>query len=258
MKKKRRIQIWSLALIVCLSLMAGGCTPGGRTEDKKEDPDLKIGVSKENMPYYYGDSDGKAEGFYVDLMEAVSEKLGYSYEFVEADQENVSELLQSGTCDAWLGTALPDEASGEELLVTEESYQSALYLVTGKKTGISRMKELRGQDIVARSDGAAAEYAAKTAVRYEGTCVTFAEQNEALEDLRQGQAGAAVVDAEVFRCLADADSFTILKTSETLSENHHFTVRKEEEHSTLQAVLDKLEEDGTMQNLRKKYFSPEE
>lgn len=258
MKMKKIVRFFGGALVLASLIVMGGCAQKGSVKDKTEAPDLKIGVAAENEPYYTSDSDGKAEGFYVDLMEAVADKLKCSYIFVEADQENVSELLKNGACDVWLGTALPDAAAGDTWLVTDQSYLSDIYLVTNQKGGIQTCEELRGKDIAARSDGAVSEYAAKTAARYEGSCVTFPEQKEAMEDLRQGQAAAAVIDAEVFRCLPERDLFTVLKISEKSFEDHHFSVLEEEQWNRLQTALEELEEEGTLDSLREQYFSVKE
>ena len=75
---------WKLgALLLTAALLAAGCSKAEKQETapEPEQPDYYVGVEADNAPYYSTDENGTVSGFYVDLMNTLSERGGFTYEF---------------------------------------------------------------------------------------------------------------------------------------------------------------------------------
>ena len=77
-------------------------TPGprrSRLEEISERGTLKVGYSKDALPYAFLNSAGKLVGFDIEMANLLARELGVTLEFVLIDSQKMTEQLKAGYCD---------------------------------------------------------------------------------------------------------------------------------------------------------------
>lgn len=245
---------WRYLLILCIGILFAGCTQQSHEKQeppKKEEAKMIIGVAKNNAPYYSTDIAGNPEGLYVELMNALSERGNFAFEFLDVSPVQAKEMITQGKCDAFLGVCELELDEREELLQRGAFYSSPLYLVTPKAGGLKDADELRDRKIAATALSSAEEYARKTAIRHGGDAVTFQDEETALLDMEGGYSQAMAIDGNRLSVLIqNGKKLRVLKKSEKILEKHRITVLSDSESAgILWNSLKEIKKDKTLDEL---------
>lgn len=251
---KKKLGICSLVILCC---MLWGCSlpETKQKESKTEKADYIIGVEGENAPYYAVDESGNAAGFYVDLMEKLGEKGGYSFEFMEVDSSAFQATAGEEGCDVFLGVLKKETGDMTQLFQTSAFYQCGLCLVTRGEDAIKKCEELRNTSIDARAASDEAAFAEYLAVNYDADAVLFADGKTAWDDFTMGNGKAVVIDENTCQqFMKDTTAVNVLKTSNRYHNEHRFTAAHQNEFlMKLESGIADLQSDGTMTNLMERY-----
>ena len=250
---KKKIAICFL-LTFCFVLP--GCSESGAKQEEiiTEQADFRIGVEADQAPYYSVDENGNASGIYVDLMDEISKKGGYTYEFTEIDPSVFQAGTKKNSCDVFLGTMENDTGDMTELFQTTSFYQSGVCLVTRTEDNIKKFKNLRNIVIAAVTSGGEAAFAQYLAVKYEADALLFVDGITAFEDFINGNSRTAVLDANVCQAKMEENMpIRLWKTSEKYYNFHRFTAKGHTEFlDTLENQISEIMSDGTMDTLLQK------
>ena len=211
-------------------------------------------------PMNYEDADGNLIGYDTDLAKAVFENLGYEVLFQEIVWENKYTDLNSDTIDCiWNGftcnTSDDDGVARAEKVDFSYNYMENRQVVVVKKdANIKAAADLNGKVGVAES-GSAGETYAKA---FKGTTFKgFTKQTECLTEVKAGTADFAVVDAQLAKSYCGKGDYADLIIVDDLSsdvEYYGIGFKKGSELTAkVNAELEKLGADGTIEKLAKKY-----
>lgn len=257
MKKK---YVGVLFLAAALLLMGCSETKEEKTQKEPSGPDYYVGVEKENAPYYEVGDDGEPAGMYVDLMDALAQRAGFTYAFREmstaeyiADAENDGSGEKS--CDFFLGTVEIEPGDASAYVQSDPVYETGLCLLTANGQGLQKMKDLRSMDIASRAATEEETFARYLADKYDAETIVFQNMANVISDLKEGYAQAVVLDkgnADVV--IAQDANFKILTISEKYFSIHCFTAASEKGiPETILESLHTMQADATMQTLLQKY-----
>ncbi len=145
---------WKLgALLLTAALLAAGCSKAEKQETapEPEQPDYYVGVEADNAPYYSTDENGTVSGFYVDLMNTLSERGGFTYEFktmspaeykaAGADPTDENNGTSSQPGHLFLGTMEPEAGDTSTYARSEPVYETGLCLLVKKRTRYPQNEE---------------------------------------------------------------------------------------------------------------------
>ena len=101
-----------------------------------------VGVTGDLPPLDYVAADGVPAGFNVALMNAISDKMGATFTFVQVEADARLSALSSGKIDVifWYGNVQGYTSERDELLITDEYYEDNVYYVT-KSFDMNRILE---------------------------------------------------------------------------------------------------------------------
>ena len=101
-----------------------------------------VGVTGDLPPLDYVAADGVPAGFNVALMNAISDKMGAAFTFVQVEADARLSALSSGKIDVifWYGNVQGYTSERDELLITDEYYEDNVYYVT-KSFDMNRILE---------------------------------------------------------------------------------------------------------------------
>ena len=113
----------------------------GGSQEEQEDAYV-VGVTGDLPPLDYVSADGTPAGFNVALMNAISDKMGASFTFVQVEADARLSALSSGKIDVifWYGNVQGYTSERDDLLITDKYYTDTVYYVT-KSFDMNRILE---------------------------------------------------------------------------------------------------------------------
>lgn len=215
----------------CLRIFTDPDQPESRTG--KKDKTYHIAVEGDNAPYYFTDGQGKAQGIYVDIMDAISQKEGFAYTFVEMDAADYTNVSNEGEVTCFMGVL--NETPGEEKLITSEPFlktKIAVVLRKEKAGTVESMADLRTCNVAARAYSGENDLADFLAYKYETIPAIFSNETIALEDFAAGLSEAVVLDKKYYKAHKE-ENMVALYTSENYENLHRFSFSDRDDRAEL-------------------------
>ena len=245
-----------LAIVLCLIMVFAFAGCGEKAEEKGT---IVVGYTIYD-PMNYLDENGKLVGYDTELAEKVFTNLGYEVSFKEIQWENKYTDLDSKVIDCiWNGftcnTADDDGIARSEKVDFSYNYmENRQVIVVNADSAIAKAEDLNGKIGLAES-GSAGETYAKS---FEGVVFKgVLKQTDTLLEVNAKTADFAVVDAQLAKSYVGKGDYANLKVVDALSSNVEYYgvgFRKGSElTANVNAELEKLGADGTIEELAKKY-----
>ncbi len=263
MSKKILAIVMSIVLVCGVVCAFAACgkdaeKPGDTTENTPKKETIVVGYTIYE-PMNYLDENNKLVGYDTELAEKVFGNLGYEVIFKEIEWSSKYTDLDSGTIDCvWNGftanTADDDGVLRSEKVDFSYNYMENRQVIVAKKDAIKTAEDLNGKFGVAESGSAGEAYAKG----FEGaTYKGFLKQTDCLLEVKGDTADFAVVDAQLAKSYVGKGDYADLVIVEDLSSEVEYYAIGFKKGSDLvakvNAELEKLGADGTIEALAKKY-----
>jgi polar amino acid transport system substrate-binding protein len=251
----KRLATIVLVIAAMLSLVTG-CS--SKSAEGKENKTLVIGIDDKFAPMGFRDENNKIVGFDIDLAKAAADKMGKKVKFQPIDWSTKEAELSSGRIDLiWNGYTITDERK-KKVLFTKPYLKNAQVVVTRADSNLSKLDDLKGMVVGLQSLSSAADALDAAPIKSKIKTVTeFADNVQALTDLKSGRLDAVVIDEIVinYYMTKEQEAFKVLDES-LAPEEYGIGVKKgnEELLKNLQKALDDMNEDGTAAQISKKWF----
>ena len=159
---------------------------------------LRVGVQEGVAPISSSRDDGSFYGLIPDLAELVAAKLGWSFEYMAINSDNVAAELGSGNIDcAWMAASFSE--STETCTLSPGWLRNTHELVVREGSGIRRKKSLKSK-VLAVTDAtslAALKEAGLTEEKLKNTVWTYDDLISCFNALAAGDCDALVIDSIV-------------------------------------------------------------
>ena len=242
-----------LALIMAV-LMLAMCFTGCAKK-----PVVTVGYTIYEPMNYKNDS-GELVGFDTELAQKVFGNLGYEVLFQEINWDNKYTDLNSGAIDCvWNGFTCNTKdddgiARADKVDFSYNYMENRQVVVVKDDAGIEKAADLKGKFGVAESGSAGETYAkAFKGITFKG----FIKQTDCLTEVKAGTADFAVLDAQLAKSYCGKGDYANLTIVDALSsdvEYYAIGFKKGSEFTAkVNAELEKLAADGTIEELAKKY-----
>jgi polar amino acid transport system substrate-binding protein len=269
MSKSRK---W-LALMVAFALVLGALTlVGCGTTDEGTDDE---GTGGEEVATFTTVEEGKilvgsdtafppfesmngdvAEGFDVDLMNAIGEKLGYEVEFKTEIFDTLISTLQAGGKFDVIASGMTIKPERQELIDFSDPYYDSNQSIAMKKGSVYNSEaDLAGKKIGVQSGTTGEAWAKENVPTAE--LVPFKNATDAFAALAAGNVDAVVNDLPVTtELLKEDDRGLEIVTQIATGEQYGFGVSKDNPELTkaINSALAELKADGTYAEIYKKWF----
>lgn len=271
MKNLKKVLAVMLAVIIACGLFAA-CSNSAKDDAKNESKTdapaasesaydnvvkkgkLVIGIT-EYEPMDYKDKDGKWIGFDADFANAVAKKMGVEAEFIVIDWNKKFVELESGTIDCiWNGMTISDSVTTN--CDISKPYAGNSQVVVMKKEKLDSYKDAASlKDItIAVEKGSAGEAEAKKLTK---NIVSLTGQADAIKEVKSGTSDACIIDSTMANAMtADGKDFDDLGYTISLTtEEYGIGFKKGSDMpEKINAIIDELKADGTLQALSDKYY----
>ena len=250
MMKMKKLLAAVLALTMLLALAA--CGSGNSDTNTASGSAGKTTVTVATSPDFppFESLDGsEVVGIEVDILQAITGKLGLEMQLEQMDFESVIPGVQAGKFDIGMSGITITEDRQKNCDFTQPYFLASQAIVVTPDSDITCTADLEGKTISVQTGTTAEEYCMENG--YE--VLAFAANNDAAAALTSGKAAAWVVDNEVGVALAAQQGLVVLDEAMT-SEPYAFAFAKD---SALTAQFDEalgeLLADGTVAAIFEKY-----
>lgn len=248
----------SAALVLALALVAGAC--GSETSGEYnlvEEGKMIVCSEIPYEPFEFETEDGY-DGYDVEMMQAIADKLGLEMEFVNTGFDAITSgsAMVGNQCDI-AASAITINAEREENIDFSDAYfESDQSLLVKADSGYASLDDLVGLRLGVQS-GTTGEAYAQENVPEGVELVSFDAGGELFVALEAGEIDGILQDKPVNANRAEADDTVTVVETYTTDENYGFAVQEEGKEALLEAVneaLAELKDEGTFDEIFDKWF----
>lgn len=227
-----------------------------------EDETLIVGFDAEYPPYGYMDENGEYTGFDLELAEKVCEIEGWELEKKPLNWDSKDMELDSGSIDCiWSGFTMNGRT--DDYTFSVPYVDNSQVIVVAEDSGIEKLTDLAGKTVGVQAASAALdvlkseeEGGKKELSDTFASLNEFADYNTAFTELQAGALDALAIDVGVakYQIKSRGEGFVML--DESLNTEQYaigFKKGNDELCDIVNADLQKLVDDGTVQELAEKY-----
>ena len=250
MMKMKKLLAAVLALTMLLALAAcGSGNSDTNTASGSAGKTIVTVATSPDFPPFESLDGSEVVGIEVDLLQAITGKLGLEMQLEQMDFESVIPGVQAGKFDIGMSGITITADRQKNCDFTQPYFLASQAIVVTPDSDITCKADLEGKTISVQTGTTAEEYCMENG--YE--VLAFAANNDAAAALTSGKAAAWVVDNEVGVALAAQQGLVVLDEAMT-SEPYAFAFAKD---SALTAQFDEalgeLLADGTVAAIFEKY-----
>lgn len=217
---------------------------------------LKVGVSNDMAPFSYYDSEQKKiTGFDIDLLDKLSEYLGFEYELYPMNMKKLEQKIKNKELDlAIAGISITDERQ-REFSFTDTYYETYLQIVVRKDSQITDRKEITEKKVGVVEGTSSAQYA-EDYLSEDNKITYYKNITKVWNDLEKGTIDATIYDTTGIQNYmqehADDTNLSVLNEQLNSEESNYgiMFVKGYKYLDQFNVALQVLNNDGTYQKLR--------
>ena len=267
MRNTRLTALLAVLLLALASVAAIGCGGGsdttgssggggGSTEAGGGGEPLTVGSDIPYPPFEQGKAPNY-EGFDIELMEAIGEKIGRTPEFQDTSFETIFRDVAQGKFEAVISAATITEEREQAVDFSNPYYLSEQAVLVKEGSDIKSLEDLEGKTVAAQQGTTGLELAKE---KLGGSEIRpFPEGPDAVNALKSGTVEGVIIDAPVAQNAVEKSGGVEIAEKVPTEESYGIAVAQgetellEEINKGLEEVLD----DGTYKKIYEKWFKLE-
>lgn len=252
-----------VAIIAIIGCAVTGVFDGASDSNASADNDdttLVVGFDAEFPPYGFKADDGSYQGFDLDLAQEVCDRNNWTLVKQPIDWDAKDSELDSGSIDCiWNGFTINGREN--DYTWSEPYIDNKQVVVVSKASGITSLEGLAGKTVEVQKDSsaeAALQEDQKALADTFATLTSVADYNTAFMDLESGACDAVAMDIGVAKYqVGKSNGQFIILDKEISSEQYAigFKLGNNELRDQVQATLEEMAADGTIDKIAAKYES---
>ena len=211
-------------------------------------------------PFEFTDENGEFVGIDVDVMKAIAEDQGFSYEIQSLGWDAAVAAVQAGQADGLIaGASITDERKASGWIFSDGYYNATQTFVVPAGSDIKSFEDLAGKNVAVKNGTAGADFAESLKDEYGFTTTVFEDSPTMYQDVILGNSAACVEDTPIM-----ADSIKVgslaLEIPEGMESDgapYGFAIMNEANQELLDmfnAGLANIKENGTYDEIIAKYL----
>ena len=254
----KKISVLLLSLVMAV-LALSACGQDKTAQDSKTDSGsasssektLTMATNAEFKPFEYLEGE-KVVGADVDLAEAIAKELGCKLEITNIDFDAALTGAATGKYDVAI-TANEDRK--KNMAFSDDYYKASQAIIVAEGSDIKSAKDLEGKTVSCQEGTTGEQYLLDNEYKVQ----SFKTGSEAVSALTSGKVDAVVIDNAVATALSAEQNGKTAVLDEALTEETYAIATKlgnTELVDKLNKAIAKLKEDGTLNEIFKKYDLP--
>ncbi|MDX6625114.1 MAG: polar amino acid transport system substrate-binding protein [Solirubrobacterales bacterium] len=254
MRKTRLTALFAVFLVAIASVVVAGC--GGSdssTEAAGGGEPLTVGSDIPYPPFEQG-KPGSYTGFDIDLMEAISEKIGRTPEFQDTSFETIFRDVAQGKFEAVISAATITPEREKAVAFSDPYYLSEQAILVKEGSDIKGLTDLEGKIVGAQQGTTGLELGKEKANASE--LRPYPEGPDAVNALKAGTVEAVIIDAPVAQNAVEKAGGIEIAEKVPTEESYGIALAKDNTGllEEINQGLKEVEEDGTYTTIYEKWF----
>lgn len=224
---------------------------------------LTMATNAEFPPYEYYEGN-TVTGIDVEIAQAIAERLGLTLQVEDMEFDSVISAVQGGKVDIGMAGMTVTEERLEEVSFTESYATGVQVIIVTEDSDITSADDLFaeganhtiGVQLATTGDLYTTEDIEAAGL---GTVDRYNKGADAVMALKNGKVDCVVIDNEPAKAFVEANEGLKILETEYVTEDYAIAVSKDNEalHSAVDAALQELIADGTVQSIIDKYITAE-
>jgi ABC-type amino acid transport substrate-binding protein len=261
MRSTRLTALLAVFLLAIASLVVAGCgssdddTTGGGGGGGGSEP-LTVGSDIPYPPFEQGKAPNY-EGFDIELMEAIGEKIGRTPEFQDTSFETIFRDVQQGKFEAVISAATITEEREKAVDFSNPYYLSEQAVLVKEGSDIQSLEDLEGKTVAVQQGTTGQELAKE---ELSGSEVRpFPEGPDAVNALKAGTVEGVIIDAPVAQNAVEKSGGVEIAEKVPTEEEYGIAVAQGETEllGEINKGLEEVLDDGTYKKIYEKWFKLE-
>jgi ABC-type amino acid transport substrate-binding protein len=252
-----RIILIATMLAVIASLFNGCSTnTDSSLQTVLDSGQLVVGLDENFPPMGFRDDKGNLIGFDIDLAREVCKRLGISLKLQPIEWNRKEDELYSGRIDCiWNGMSVSADRR-ESMLLSQPYLENELVFAVRSYSSIQNINDLRGHKVGVQSGSTTYEVIKDSEIYEDIEVVSQRDNLTLLEQLKNGEIDAALIDSCVIYYIARNSEDFVLLSGALAKEEIAIGFRKEdvELRNKIQDTLSQMREDRTLDRISEKWF----
>ena len=266
----KKLSIAMLSMVLAGSMLLTACGGGNTqaTEDTGSDTQqsetaenteggvLRMGTNATFPPYEYYEGD-EVVGIDPEIAAAIAEKLGMTLEINDMDFDPAIAAAQTGQADIVMeGLTVTDDRK-EKINFTDSYATGVQVVIVPEDSDIQSVDDLEGKLIGVQQGTTGDLYCSDD--YGEENVQKFTSGPVAVEALKNGQIDCVVIDNEPAKSYVSQNEGLKILDTEYITEEYAIGISKDNPEllEQINAALQELKDDGTIQSIIDKYIPPE-
>ena len=183
-----------LAAALCLSFAACG---EKKTDDGKN---FVIATDKGFSPFEFQDADGNIVGIDMDILAAIAEDQGFTYDLQYIGWDAAIAACQANQADGMIAGASITDARKESGWTFSDGYYDATQgMAVAKDSDIKSFEDMNGKKVAVKNGTMSNQYAESIKEKYGFEVVTFATSPDMYQAVMGGQVDACMDDTPILK-----------------------------------------------------------
>lgn len=181
-----------LAAVMCLSLVA--CGGAGNSAD------YVIATDKGFSPFEFQDADGNIVGIDMDILAAIAEDQGFTYDLQYVGWDAAIAACQAGQANGMIAGASITDARKESGWIFSNGYYDATQgMAVASDSAITGFADLNGKKVAVKNGTMSNQYAESIKNEYGFEVVTFSTSPDMYQAVMGGQVDACLDDTPILK-----------------------------------------------------------
>ena len=188
------------ALVGCGGSKEETTVPESTQEAKAADGEKVWNIATDTVfkPFEYTNENNEFVGIDVDILAAIAEDQGFSYELNSLGWDAAVAAVQVGQADAIIaGATIKQERIDSGWIFSDGYYDATQTFVVGADSDIASFEDLKGQNVAVKNGTAGADFANSLKDQYGFTVSVFEDSPTMYQDVILGNSVACVEDTPI-------------------------------------------------------------
>ena len=198
---KRLIKAASLMLALLLTLCCfAGCEKIDDTASGTGAKHFVIATDKGFSPFEFEDADGNICGIDMDILRAIAEDQGFTYDLHYIGWDAAIAECQAGQADGMIaGASITEKRKNEGWVFSDGYYAATQGMAVAKDSAIASFDDLKGKNVVVKNGTMSDEYATSISEQYGFTVTRVSTSPDMYAQVQGGQADACFDDTPILK-----------------------------------------------------------
>ena len=185
----------ALAAVMCLGLAS--CA--GQTNDEAK-KDYVIATDKGFSPFEFQDADGNIVGIDMEILAAIAEDQGFTYDLQYIGWDAAIAACQAGQANGMIaGASITDERKETGWIFSDGYYDATQGMAVAKDSDIVSFEDLNGKKVAVKNGTMSNQYAESIKDQYGFEVVTFSTSPDMYQAVIGGQVVACIDDTPILK-----------------------------------------------------------